>query len=71
MNLFVHEASVIGECVRCYEPTTGSFNSDDDRVGEDENFIVKLECVNCHEKYAYRLQPTIYNCEPFDKTREE
>jgi hypothetical protein len=57
-SLFVVNAYLNGTCSDCGEPTTGEFDSDDDRDDNDE-YWVTLTCVNCYKKHVFSITPEV------------
>lgn len=61
MKIFVNKAELLGRCEECGEPTTGSFDSDENRLGGDfeEIFFLVLKCINCYTEYKFQITPEI------------
>ena len=57
-ELMFIKGNLVGVCDKCEQPTTGSFESDDD-VTDEGTFWVKMECVNCYNKEELSIDPNI------------
>jgi len=54
----ISKADLIGECIKCGQPATGSY--DWDEHSESKNgYDLTVECVNCHAKFSVRLDSAI------------
>lgn len=61
-ELFITSGYLLGECYNCHQPTTGKFDSDENRIEDlhNDKYEVTLECVNCHEKQKWQVDPNIF-----------
>ena len=46
----IAKADFVGTCLRCFQPTIGSYDSDDGKS-------LKMRCVNCRFKQTLELDP--------------
>ena len=64
-KVYISSAWFVGACDRCKEPTTGRFDSDDNRSDADE-YWAEMKCVNCGHVIQYGIEPYI-NVERLDE----
>lgn len=65
-NLMVTSGNLLGTCGHCGQPACGRFDSDDNREeSDDDKFWVEMECVNCHKKEKFSIEP---ECLAWEKT---